>query len=362
MNGLRHRLAGLLLGIFLLAPVTGRAADLTDSCWSETAASNICASPSGWPDNLPPSSVKAIGRETMGALKRDWNRSHSVVSSTGSANAYVVTYAAAPAAYANGEQYSFIANFANTGSATTNVNGLGAKTIQKATSSGLANLASGDIQVGQHVHLEYDSAAGVLVLLNPQATSLGANSVSNSQLAQMPANTIKGNNTGSTGNPADLTVAQAVTMLGVVKSVMRQTFTSSGTYTPHAGLLYADVELVGGGGGGGGTVSPPASNINVCGSGGAGGYARKVFTAATIGASQTVTIGSAGTAGSTAGTNGGTGGTTTFGSLLQATGGAGGQGLSGGDGGASFHAGGLGGVGSLGDITLMVSQASQAWG
>lgn len=46
------------------------------------------------------------------------------------------------------------------------------------------------------------------------AATIQPNVVSNAKLAQMAANSIKGNNTGSTANAADLTVAQTNTLLG----------------------------------------------------------------------------------------------------------------------------------------------------
>jgi hypothetical protein len=78
---------------------------------------------------------------------------HYVVA-TGSSNAFAV---ATPAlgAYAAGNEIVFKANFGITGSATLNVNGLGAKTIKKA--DGATNLASGDIANGQIVHVRYDA-------------------------------------------------------------------------------------------------------------------------------------------------------------------------------------------------------------
>ena len=98
-----------------------------------------------------------------------------------------------------------------------------------------------------------------------------------------------------------------------------QTFTASGTYTPTAGLDHAVVVCTGGGGGGGaGTNNPGAGN------GGSGaGTAIEEYSAATIGASQTVTIG-AGGAGSSSGV-GSDGSDTTFGALMTATKGVGGS-------------------------------------
>lgn len=130
-----------------------------------------------------------------------------------------------------------------------------------------------------------------------------------------------------------------------IAAVRRQTITTTGgvTYTPDAHLVYADVELWGAGGGGGGVSA--VSGAAAAG-GGAAGRTRKLIAAATIGVSQTVTLGVGGTAGSSAGGSGGTGGTSTFGAILTATGGVGGNGNTS----ASVTAmGGNGGIGSGGD-------------
>lgn len=134
-----------------------------------------------------------------------------------------------------------------------------------------------------------------------------------------------------------------------ISAVVRQVFTSSGTYTPTAGMVQCEVEVVGGGGGGGGCSNNHPAQAG--GGGGAGGYAKKIFAAATIGASQTITIGAAG-AGAAAGFNpGGPGGQTNFGGalLVYATGGGGGGGSASG----GYGTGGAGGVGSNGDFNTV---------
>lgn len=138
--------------------------EIQSSDFSETAANNNAAAPNGWPEGQLGSSVNNAARELMAAIKRDWNRSHVTISSTGSANAYVLTYSNAPT-LTHGMIFSFKANFANTGTATANVNALGAITITR--SDGATPLLTGDILANQHVVLSYDSALNRMVLLSP---------------------------------------------------------------------------------------------------------------------------------------------------------------------------------------------------
>lgn len=132
---------------------------------------------------------------------------------------------------------------------------------------------------------------------------------------------------GRTAAGADLGFTNFSTLGLFTSAVLRSIAT--GTYTPTSGMKFCLVILTGGGGGGGGADNNAATAFfcGVGGGGGGGGTSIGLFTAATIGASQAVTVGAAGTAGSaTNGTAGGTGGNSTFGALLTANGGVGGVG------------------------------------
>jgi hypothetical protein len=69
--------------------------------------------------------------------------------------------------------------------------------------------------------------------------ALVANSVINSVLATMPANTLKGNNTGSTANAANLSVAQVNAMLGAASLSGNNTWTGNNYF--QSGTPWADV-------------------------------------------------------------------------------------------------------------------------
>ena len=137
----------------------------------------------------------------------------------------------------------------------------------------------------------------------------------------------------------------------------QQVFSTAGafTYTPTTGMGHCIVECVGAGGGGGGLAGVSTDILSAAG-GGAGGYSRKLLTAATIGASQTGSVGAAGTAGS-GNTAAGSGGPTYLGPsgspLCQANGG--GRAGTGTSASVAFYMNpGLGGTvtGAVGDLTI----------
>ena len=163
-----------------------------------------------------------------------------------------------------------------------------------------------------------------------------------SAFAELDVSTLAANNNGN--GAASTAYADRVLKNMAIRATI---FTSSGTYTPNANMIYCQIECLGGGGGGGGTASAAATSCSGGGGGGGGGYSLKIASKATIGASQTVTIGAAGSAG-TAGNNvGGAGGDTSVGALCTGKGGSGGAGASGTA--NLVSAGGAGGVAGTGD-------------
>lgn len=164
-------------------------------------------------------------------------------------------------------------------------------------------------------------------------------------LAAIGANTKLANATGSSAVPTAVALTNAVT------SINTQTFTSSGTYTPTAGMTYCIIECLGGGGAGGGAVVSSGQSFG--GGGGAGGYSKHLANATAISTSQVVTVGAAGAPGAAGANPGGNGGNSSVGTICIAHGGTGG-----GQSGANAQSlGGVGGTAGTGNVCTYVGNA-----
>jgi len=106
-----------------------------------------------FPENMRTNAVNNQARELEAMIAREFKDRNGSLSSTGSANAYVLAANATLTAYAQGDEFTFKANFANTSAATLNVDSVGAKTIKKAHDQ---DLVTGDIESGALVRVVYD--------------------------------------------------------------------------------------------------------------------------------------------------------------------------------------------------------------
>ena len=203
MKFMRQYLLSLLL-IVTLSSGAYAAADLGNTAViSPTDASNGSGTCPSWLGSAAPSTLDDAGRCLQGAIAREWENRSFAITSTGSANAYVVAYTVAPAAYRSGQVYSFITNFTITGTATVNINSLGAKTIKKDVAGVLTALASGDMASGQFVMLAYNGTDMIWVNWQGGAAS---GSITASGYTQTTARML-GRTTAATGAIEEITVS-----------------------------------------------------------------------------------------------------------------------------------------------------------
>lgn len=155
--------------------------DLISTDWKELDADNTSPSPNGVQGGYSPSQVAPVVRAIRGSLKRFYNQSNAIYTSTGTGAAYVLTFQAAPSGYSKGIVYRFWSHISNTGAATLNVNSLGAKAIVSPVDG--AALTAGQIVSGKMVEVVYNGTAFELLTDMKQDSKLSGNSVLSGSLS-----------------------------------------------------------------------------------------------------------------------------------------------------------------------------------
>jgi hypothetical protein len=168
------------------------------------------------------------------------------------------------------------------------------------------------------------NAANALYVGNTDATSAFTLRSKRTKLNLIPGSNITINvDSDSVADRSNIVTTGSFANTSIVRAP--QVYTQAGggafTWSKPTGISFIIVEVQGGGGGGAGAFTSTGGA-----GGGAGGYARKTIAAASLGATETVTVGSGGTAGVTGGTAGAAGGSSSFGTttFCTACGGAGG--------------------------------------
>lgn len=147
--------------------------------WSQTSATNATADTSiNWAEGQSPSSVNDSARAMMAATAKYRDDIAGAIVTGGSGTAYTVTSYSVfdTLAHMNGQMIAFVPHTSNTGAATLNVDGLGAKPLRITTS---LDLNIGQIIPGTPYTVTYNNSDAAFyihnIISNPQsAIPLGA--------------------------------------------------------------------------------------------------------------------------------------------------------------------------------------------
>lgn len=124
--------------------------------WSTTAATNSNADSNiSWAEGQNSNTVNNSARAEMAAVAAFLEQINGSATTGGAGNAYTLTSASGNAltAYAAGNIVTFKANHTNTGAATLNVDGLGAKGLKK---FGTTDVVANDIEINNLILAIYD--------------------------------------------------------------------------------------------------------------------------------------------------------------------------------------------------------------
>lgn len=125
-----------------------------------------------FPEGMAPSAVNDSARALEGLLARGIRDAvEGNKDSTGSSNTYAVAANRTIAAYYDGMRIGFHANHANTGAATLNVDGVGAKAIVTGTSTALT---ANQILQHQYVDVVFSASGDNFQMVSPAPSGGGA--------------------------------------------------------------------------------------------------------------------------------------------------------------------------------------------
>ena len=139
------------------------------SDFSTTASSNNAASPNGFPEGMAPSGLNDSARELMAAVAKQYQDTDGGLVTTGTGTAYVLATNSSHATLASQGIMAFRIHTINTGSATLNVDTLGAKTMNM----GGAALVAGALPQDSIVVAVYNATNDVYDILTHSAVLSG---------------------------------------------------------------------------------------------------------------------------------------------------------------------------------------------
>lgn len=173
--------------------------------WSLTASDNATAdSGVNWQEGQSPSTINNSARAMMAAVKAGFNDLAGVSALGGAGDTFALSLSQPMTSLTNAV-VGFFATRNNTGAVTLNVDGLGAKPLRIV--SGTALVANAIVS-GTFYVCGYNPATSEWLIVGRQQA------IANAELAPMANNTFKGNISGSSAAPSDVSLAAISALLG----------------------------------------------------------------------------------------------------------------------------------------------------